>query len=67
MANLTSKELSAIEDQLSAEQCLIKKYKLYAQNASDPQIKTKCEQIAAKHQDTKTELGGEQHYGTDSV
>ena len=51
LANLTSKELSAIEDQLSAEQCLIKKYKLYAQNASDPQIKTKCEQIAAKHQE----------------
>ena len=51
MANLTSKELSAIEDQLNAEQCLIKKYKLYAQNASDPQIKTKCEQIAAKHQE----------------
>ena len=51
MANLTSKELSAIEDQLGQEQLLVKKYKLYAQTATDPQIKTKCEQVAAKHQE----------------
>ena len=50
MANLTAKELSAIEDQLSSEQILIKKYQLYAQASIDPQIKTKCEQIASKHQ-----------------
>ncbi len=55
MANLTSKELSAIEDQLNCEQMLIKKYKAYAQAASDPQIKTTCEQIAAQHK---------QHYDT---
>lgn len=50
MAELTSKELSAIEDQLNAEQILIKKYTMYSQATCDPQIKTKCEQIAAKHQ-----------------
>lgn len=50
MANLTTKELSAIEDQLSTEQTLVKKYQLYAQSSSDPQLKAKCEQIAAKHQ-----------------
>lgn len=50
MAGITSKELSAIEDQLSSEQLLIKKYEMYAQASADPQIKTKCEQIAAKHQ-----------------
>ncbi len=50
MSNLTAKELTAIEDQLSSEQVLIKKYQLYAQASLDPQIKTKCEQIAAKHQ-----------------
>ena len=50
MANLTTKELSAIEDQLSVEQTLIKKYQLYSQSSTDPQIKSKCEQIAAKHQ-----------------
>ena len=55
MANLTSKELSALEDQLNREQVLIKKYKAYAQAASDPQIKTTCEQIAAQHK---------QHYDT---
>ena len=49
VANLTLKELSAIEDQLNCEQMLIKKYKAYAQSATDPQIKTTCEQIAAQH------------------
>ncbi len=50
MANLTTKELAAIEDQLSIEQNVIKKYQMYASQASDPQIKTRCEQIVAKHQ-----------------
>ena len=50
MANLTSKELSALEDQLSVEQNLVKKYKLYAQQCTAPQIRTKCEEIASKHQ-----------------
>jgi hypothetical protein len=50
LANLTTKELSAIEDQLCVEQTLVKKYQLYAQSSADPQLKSKCEQIAAKHQ-----------------
>ncbi len=50
MATLSEKELSAIEDQLSTEQVMIKKYQMYAQSCTDPQLKTKCEQIAAKHQ-----------------
>ena len=49
MANLTSKELSAIEDQLNCEQMLIKKFRAYASVATDPQIKTTCEQIANQH------------------
>jgi len=49
MANLTSKELSALEDQLNCEQMLIKKFKLYSQNATDPQIKEKCEKMAQRH------------------
>ena len=49
MPNITSEELKALEDQLNCEQLLIKKYKNYAQMASDPQIKTTCEQIAAQH------------------
>ncbi len=49
MANLTSKELSALEDQLNYEQMLIKKFKAYSQAATDPQIKNSCEQIASQH------------------
>ena len=49
MANLTAKELSALEDQLNYEQVLIKKFKAYSRAASDPQIKNSCEQIANQH------------------
>ena len=48
MPNLTAKELSSLEDQLSAEQLLVKKY--YAVLSSDPQLKTQYEQIAGQHQ-----------------
>lgn len=50
MANLTAKELAAIKDQLGQEQLMVKKYKGYAQFCTDPQIKSKCEQVAAQHQ-----------------
>lgn len=49
MANLTAKELSALEDQLNYEQMLVKKYKAYSQAAIDPQIKASCEQMANQH------------------
>ena len=49
MQNITVKELTAIEDQLSCEQLLIKKYKYYASICQDAQIKTICEQIAMQH------------------
>ena len=50
MVNITSKELSAIQDQLAYEENVIKKYKMYARNSQDPCIKTKCEEIAKKHE-----------------
>lgn len=50
LPNLSTKELSAISDQLNTEQTLIKKYKLYASQSTDVQIKNKCQEIAAKHQ-----------------
>lgn len=56
MATLTTKELSAIEDQLSMEQSLIKKFNTYATMCNDPQIKSKCQQIAQKHQQHYTTL-----------
>ena len=49
MANITSKELSAIEDQLNYEQLLIKKYKNYAEMCQEAGLKTTCEQLAAQH------------------
>ena len=58
MANLTSKELSSLEDQLGAELLLVKKYKSYASLTSDPQIKTQSEQIAGKHQNHFDRLMG---------
>ena len=50
MANLSEKELSYLEDQLSAEQLLIKKFKAISVEASDAEIKACCDQIANKHQ-----------------
>lgn len=50
MNNLTTKELSALEDQLSLEEVIIKKYNNYASICGDPQLKNKCEQIALRHQ-----------------
>ena len=50
MANLTSKELTALEDRLGVEQNLVKKYNMYAQQSTDSGIRTKCEQLAARHQ-----------------
>jgi len=50
MASLTSKELTALEDQLTMEQNIVSKYKMYSQTAIDSDIKTKCDCIANKHQ-----------------
>lgn len=50
MPNLTAKELSFLKDQLGSEQNLVKKYKMYATQCTDPQLQTKCQQVAAQHQ-----------------
>lgn len=47
---LTEKELSAIEDQLSEEKLLVTKMKAYSQMCTDSDLKKKCENIASKHQ-----------------
>ena len=54
--NLTTKELTAIEEQLGQEQLLIQKFKMYAQMTQDQQLRSPCEQIAAKHQIHKDKL-----------
>ena len=48
MANLTSKELSALEDQISFEQTLVKKYQAMAYLCNDAQIQQGFNNIAQK-------------------
>lgn len=55
---LTIYELSALSKQLRLEQLLIKKYQLYANVATDTQLKLKCEQFAAEHQSHYNRLIG---------
>ena len=47
--NLTSKELSAIEDELSFENNLISKYKNYAETCTDTERKAKYEEAVTRH------------------
>lgn len=47
---LSVRELSFLEEQLMMEKVQVKKYTAYARVTRDPQIKVKCEQLAAKHQ-----------------
>lgn len=50
MPNLTTKELAALEDQLGFEQILVKKYTALSTQCTDAALKSKCSEIAAKHQ-----------------
>ncbi|WP_296627222.1 spore coat protein [uncultured Negativibacillus sp.] len=54
--NLTTKELTAIEEQLGQEELLIQKFKMYAEMTQDQQLKSSCQQIAAKHEIHKSKL-----------
>ena len=49
MANLTTKELSAIEDSLKCEETLICKCKQYAAQMQDTELKNKFDEVAQKH------------------
>ena len=50
MAQITAKELSAISDLLTVEENLVAKYKAYAAQTTDSNMKNRYEQIAQKHQ-----------------
>ena len=50
MADLTTRELGSLTDQLTREQVLVKKYKMYGAQCCDPQLRMKCQQVAARHQ-----------------
>jgi len=55
MANLTSKELSALEDQIGSEQNMVKKYQAMACLCNDTKRQQELNNMATKHQ---------QHYNT---
>ncbi|MGI5893985.1 MAG: spore coat protein [Candidatus Merdivicinus sp.] len=46
---MTARELAAVQDQLNLEGSLVRKYQMFAQTCVDPQLRTKCEEIAARH------------------
>jgi len=48
--NLTTKELTALEDQIGQEQTLVKKYQAMAQISSDTTIKKSLTKFAKQHQ-----------------
>ncbi len=50
MTNLSEKELSAVQDILSEEDLLIKKFKNLSNQCQDPQIKEKLMNISERHQ-----------------
>ena len=50
MATLTSKELSSIEDQLTAEKTIITKFNHYADETNDLQLKSMLQDVANRHQ-----------------
>lgn len=50
MNQLSEKELSALNDSLSEEELLVKKFQALGQQATDPEIKEEFNKISAKHQ-----------------
>jgi ferritin len=50
MISLTSKELSTLEDQMSHEQTLVKKYQAMACLCNDEKMQQDLNSFAAKHQ-----------------
>ncbi len=51
MNHLTAPELSAIRNQLQTETSLAERYLRCAKRCTDPQLKTRCESIAARHRE----------------
>ncbi|MDR0819490.1 MAG: spore coat protein [Oscillospiraceae bacterium] len=58
MSTLTTKELTALSEQIKAEQVLVKKYRKMAELASDGAVKTDLNSFADKHQQHANTLMG---------
>ena len=54
MANLTTKELAALNDQLAFEKVLCCKYRCAVQECTEPELKSKFEQCALQHKENYT-------------
>lgn len=50
MAQLSEKELSCINESLSEEELLVKKYQMLARQSQDNEVSAKMEEIAQRHQ-----------------
>ncbi len=50
MSQLSEKELSALNDLLSEEELLVKKFQMLASHATDTTVKNEMEDISQRHQ-----------------
>lgn len=50
MSNLSEKELSALNELLSEEELLVKKFKMLASHAQDATVRSEMEELSMKHQ-----------------
>lgn len=51
MGTITTKELEDVDEMLTREEVLVKKYATLSGMFIDPQLKQKFEQVTARHQD----------------
>lgn len=51
MNQISEKELSALNDLLSGEELLIKKFQMLSQHSEDAQVKAKFTEISNRHQE----------------
>lgn len=56
MANLSAKELTALNDQLNFERVICAKYQAASQEAEDQQLKTCCKKYADQHRQNYNSL-----------
>ncbi len=50
MSNLSEKELSSLNELLSEEELLVKKFDMLASHATDVTVKSEMEEISKRHQ-----------------
>lgn len=51
MNQLSEKELSALNELLSEEELLVKKFKMLSEHSQDQEVKSKLMEISNKHQE----------------